>query len=223
VTARIVDVAGTILSRSTQQGDCLILAGCDNGGGYQNIAGDYGHRHIYRRFHGPIAPGMEIDHLCFQPACVNPDHLEQVTHAENVRRAMARKTACVRGHDLPAFTPGQNRPCRECHRINEAARKARIRAGERPPTIPREDQHGTVTGYGYGCRCDDCRKANRLKGAARRWALGVPTRYGPPPQPIKHGTLHAYSRRGCRCDLCREANTAAARLRRASLGQEPAA
>jgi len=168
MTAQIADVVGTILARSTVDGDCMLFAGCDNGRGYQTIAGDYGHRHAYRHFHGPIAHGMEIDHLCFRPACVNPDHLEQVTPAENFRRAMARKTTCNSGHDLPPFVSGRNRPCRECHRRREATRRARIRAGQRPPVKPRQDQHGTRTAYSYGCRCEGCRAANAARSQATR-------------------------------------------------------
>jgi hypothetical protein len=43
-------------------------------------------RYAYEEFVGPIPDGMEIDHLCFTPGCVNPDHLEPVTRAENARR-----------------------------------------------------------------------------------------------------------------------------------------
>jgi hypothetical protein len=40
----------------------------------------------YEQAHGSIPPGYQVDHLCRQPGCVNPDHLEAVTPTENVRR-----------------------------------------------------------------------------------------------------------------------------------------
>lgn len=46
----------------------------------------YSHRYMYERHVGPIHEGLELDHLCRVPACCNPQHLEPVTHAENVRR-----------------------------------------------------------------------------------------------------------------------------------------
>lgn len=49
---------------------------------------------------GPFTPGTDIDHLCRNPGCVNPDHLEPVPHQVNIRRGRAgTKTACTRGHD----------------------------------------------------------------------------------------------------------------------------
>ncbi len=51
----------------------------------------YAHRAAYEARFGPIPVGLEIDHRCRQPSCVNPDHLEAVTHAENVRRGRAAK------------------------------------------------------------------------------------------------------------------------------------
>lgn len=80
---------------------------------------------------GPIPAGLEPDHLCRVTACVNPKHLEPVTHAENVRRGKQGRmvTACPRDH---AYTPentyirpnGQGgRRCRTC--IAAAARRRR--------------------------------------------------------------------------------------------------
>jgi hypothetical protein len=44
------------------------------------------HRVVYERHRGPIPEGLELDHLCRNTLCVNPAHLEPVTHAENIRR-----------------------------------------------------------------------------------------------------------------------------------------
>ncbi len=49
------------------------------------------HRHYYEQAHGPIPEGLHIDHLCRTRACVNPDHLEPVTMAENTQRGVTAK------------------------------------------------------------------------------------------------------------------------------------
>jgi hypothetical protein len=48
------------------------------------------HRYAYELLVGPIPEGLTLDHLCERPACVRPEHLEPVEHAENVRRRHAR-------------------------------------------------------------------------------------------------------------------------------------
>lgn len=48
------------------------------------------HRFIYELLVGPIPSGLVIDHLCSNPPCVRPDHLEAVTTAENVQRTWDR-------------------------------------------------------------------------------------------------------------------------------------
>lgn len=63
------------------------------------------HRVVYEALVGPIPTGLELDHLCRNTSCVNPSHLEPVTHAENMRRmGLARSTpGCIRaGCDEPA-------------------------------------------------------------------------------------------------------------------------
>lgn len=84
------------------------------------------HRASYEWLVGPIAAGLEIDHLCRNKACFNPRHLEPVTTEVNTLRnngvsaKNARKNACVRGHTFDAANTyraknGQ-RVCRECMR-----------------------------------------------------------------------------------------------------------
>ena len=51
------------------------------------------HRFSYELAKGPIPEGLQVDHLCKNKSCVNPDHLEAVTQAENTRRA-CKKIVC---------------------------------------------------------------------------------------------------------------------------------
>lgn len=98
------------------------------------------HRVIYEREVGPIPDGLTLDHVCRNHACVNVDHLEPVTHRENVLRgegptAMnAAKTVCVRGHSLAdayVIPSSGSRRCRECHR-EDSRRRYREKAGVTP-------------------------------------------------------------------------------------------
>ena len=105
--------------------------GCWNWMGFKNADG-YGrrgarlldeiaaHRIAYRACVGHIYNGMELDHTCSNRACVNPSHLEQVTHAENNRRAALLKTTCRNGHPKEAA----RRQCRICQREREAEYRA---------------------------------------------------------------------------------------------------
>lgn len=94
----------------------------------ERIAG--AHRVAYEMLVGPIPDGLELDHLCSLRECVNPAHLEPVTHAENVARGRAtRPTHCSKGHErtpenvLIQANDGHRR-CRVCQREYNAAYRA---------------------------------------------------------------------------------------------------
>ena len=74
---------------------CTEWTGARNGDGYPvvRIGGvlQLAHRVAYRLHVGPIPRGHEVEHLCGCRASVDPAHLEAVTHAENMRRAHARR------------------------------------------------------------------------------------------------------------------------------------
>lgn len=68
---------------------------------------------------GPLSEGMVIDHLCCEPLCVNPAHLEAVTPSENRRRQVERQSHCRKGHELSGTNLYQHsgkRYCRTCRR-----------------------------------------------------------------------------------------------------------
>jgi hypothetical protein len=87
------------LSKTTPEG-CWEWQGTAPGGYgrmYINNRNVSVHRTSYELFVGPIAADMTIDHLCLNKRCWNPEHLEQVTFAENARRARASyRTVLVR-------------------------------------------------------------------------------------------------------------------------------
>lgn len=115
------------------------------------------HRWSYEQARGPIADGLQIDHLCHtrtlacaggkscaHRGCVNPDHLEPVSLAENVLRGRgasatnARKTECKRGHALS----GENLYAWKGHRVCRACQLQRAHsAAARATPHPRDRTH----------------------------------------------------------------------------------
>lgn len=98
---------------------------------YSRHKNGYGHRFAYEHHKGQIPAGRQIDHLCENKACVNPDHLEVVTPQVNIARigprrsANAEKTHCKRGHPLSGenlyVIPSGGRTCRTCRREHSHA------------------------------------------------------------------------------------------------------
>lgn len=76
---------------------CHIYQGSLNHAGYGRVFGGQAHRVAWERVHGPIPEGLEPDHLCRVRACINVEHLELVTRAENCRRGAAARPGVAQG------------------------------------------------------------------------------------------------------------------------------
>lgn len=114
------------IARMKVDGSCWIWTGAKDRYGYGKcgLLNQWtAHRVSFILFVGPIPNDKQIDHLCRNRMCVNPNHMELVTLKENVLRGEGftakhkRKTHCIRGHE---FTPEntyirpKGRECRKC-------------------------------------------------------------------------------------------------------------
>lgn len=113
---------------------CWLWTGSADLHGYGRIAVNRKNRHAHRISYeahvGPIADGLQIDHLCRVRCCVNPAHLEPVSQQENIRRGdrfskgkyNRSKTHCKHGHEFTEdntyrliVKAGPVRICKTCH------------------------------------------------------------------------------------------------------------
>lgn len=112
---------------------CLLWAGAIDPWGYGRIGHSLAHRRMYTMAVGPIPEGMTIDHLCFEPSCIEPSHLRVLSRSENSRnQRVAYRTHCNHGHEFTPentyWPPGKHtRVCRTCQRAAVARYAARKR------------------------------------------------------------------------------------------------
>ncbi|MDD7930099.1 HNH endonuclease signature motif containing protein [Microbacterium thalli] len=92
-----VTAADRIEAEVEQRDGCWIWTGAVSTSGYGRLGDDYAHRVSYVLAKGAIPAGLQIDHLCFQKLCINPEHLEAVTQAENLRRQNLRMQRAADG------------------------------------------------------------------------------------------------------------------------------
>jgi hypothetical protein len=112
---------------------CWLWAGAHDPEGYGHFWNGQravvAHRWAYESFVGPVPSDLELDHLCRVRDCVNPDHLEAVSHRENSLRGVgqsaihAGKTHCDNGHPFDqanTYVWDGRRFCRACNRATQA-------------------------------------------------------------------------------------------------------
>jgi hypothetical protein len=127
--------------RIPESGCWVWIGACSNGYGHVRIQtkANLAHRVSYEMHKGGIPDGLELDHLCRVPCCVNPDHLEPVTSLVNTLRGInsevtkaryRRITHCPQGHAYDEANTGMTaqgtRYCRACQREK---RRERVRLG----------------------------------------------------------------------------------------------
>lgn len=131
------------ISKPDGEHGCWLWTGRTDPAGYSRVevAGRtvVVHRLLYTDAVGPVPEGLDLDHLCRVRHCVNPAHLEAVTHLENCRRGNAgrhlrERTHCPSGHPYEGegsnvYVGPHGRACRYCN--NEASARYRQRRRER--------------------------------------------------------------------------------------------
>jgi hypothetical protein len=118
---------------------CWLWTGGKSHDGYGSLNRTNGpkvraHRASYEMFVGPIPEEMTVDHICFNTLCVNPEHLQLLSSADNARRQRLRLLGlCSNGHKMtPENTyvrPGTDvRRCKTCVRDRGREYRARQKA-----------------------------------------------------------------------------------------------
>jgi len=163
-------------------GGCWEWMGAKNEAGYgtfvMNRTQQPAHRVAWVLLRGPIPDGFHIDHLCKNPPCVNPEHLEPVTPEENKRRGSAwllagqknaRKTHCPLGHPYDDVNTlhlsGGRRDCRTCNRSGTRASK---RSKTHCPAGHEFTPENTFLDSSRWRRCLTCRRARDRERNNRR-------------------------------------------------------
>lgn len=99
-TEPITDPEAAFSARTRADGDCLVWTARLTAQGYGRITiegrDELAHRYAWSRVHGRIPDGVEIDHTCWNRACVSIAHLRAATKAENMRNRRGPQASNIR-------------------------------------------------------------------------------------------------------------------------------
>lgn len=213
-----VDKNGPVPVRRPDLGPCWIWRPNGSVGGYGQFRLNgktmLAHRASYILLKKPIPPKYTIDHLCCVRNCVNPDHLEAVTLAENLRRMRAwadfvnggaefqrSKTHCPSDHE---YTPENTRITKDGKRICRACEREQMatwREANPLPAKPAEERETCVNGHdaakfgtvrANGWRgCSECQREAVRRFRARKRGELPPLEPKPPRETCVNG--HAWT------------------------------
>lgn len=150
MTTQVTDLAEKLLTKVNKTQSCWVWVGAKSGSGYGRIrVGDklhQAHRISYELFRESIPAGMNLDHLCLNKLCVNPEHLEVVTSQTNTLRFTRARAKCRNGHRYTnentwwrknssnvseVNSEGLTRTCRTCYRDGWQRQNIKRRLTER--------------------------------------------------------------------------------------------
>lgn len=178
-----------LLTRSKKmRNGCIVYLGAQTRSGHCIISYKGrmapAHKFMWELKKGKVPKGLQLDHLCRVPNCINVDHLEVVTRKENILRGIcpqaknARKTHCKRGHDLNGkFSVhssrkdgGKYRKCMECNRYITKRRyyKIRLNNDEWQPRFVGVTKDGIKSYYETQDEVDRYREVGEIVRALKR-------------------------------------------------------
>ncbi len=174
-----------LTQKAVPDGDCIVWTGnvMKNGYGMMRVhyQRKYVHRLAYELAKGPIPDGLHIDHLCRNRKCVNPEHLEAVTPAENIRRGVPhwklrrrpKPETCSKGHAMNeenTYWTGKGWKCRICIRAWNVAhhRDTYVPRQREPETHCRKAGHeftpeNTIIQATGARTCRACRRESKRR------------------------------------------------------------
>ena len=168
--------------------DCIEWTGAFNTSGYpvdnhkiprEKYGTQYAHRQAWIERFGPIPKGLQIDHLCGNPPCVNTNHMQLLTpqaHGAKSSARLALGALCRNSAHEIGQADIENGTCIECRRATNRDHEARRRAAMKIkyPTLRdrglcRNGLHllAEVGVMEKGNRCIPCRKASQDAGNER--------------------------------------------------------
>ena len=117
-----------------QEGDCWVWTGSLSRDGYgcfnlgNGRTANAVHRLTFEELRAPIPPGLVIDHLCRNRACVNPWHLDPVTNAVNTQRGLVSEANAARNRNHGTCKAGVHEWTEANHYRTPSTGKVRCRA-----------------------------------------------------------------------------------------------
>lgn len=176
--AWVGDPIKRLMSRVTKSKDsCWVWNGAlVRGYGVINIDGktEYVHRVVFAASVKKFDKSLTLDHICRNPRCVNPEHLEPVTRSENVRRMNLSqpRDRCRKGHLYVEYGKTKNGRCIKCYESSPSRQGRSVSQSKPYRQLVRDDSESRcANGHEYVVvgrfPSGNCRKCQAEKDSQR--------------------------------------------------------